>query len=124
TAAANVILERYVPHSAVLPEAAALVTQCGIGTVTKGLIHGVPLVCVPLLADQPDNAARVVSHGAGVRVSSDARSEQIAAGIQRVLNDKAFRSAARQLGEAIRREGDPVDNAVLAIEDVLSASAR
>ena len=42
----NVVLERFVPHSAVLPQAAVLVTQCGIGTVTKGLVYGVPLVCV------------------------------------------------------------------------------
>jgi len=119
-APANVVLERYVPHSAVLPQAAVLVTQCGIGTLTKGLIHGVPLVCVPLLSDQPDNAARVVARGAGVRVPADALPERIATAIQRVLNDGAYRSAARQLGAAIRREGDPVENAVAAIEGVLS----
>ena len=118
-AASNVVLQRYVPHSAVLPQAAVLVTQCGIGTLTKGLIHGVPLVCVPLLSDQPDNAARVVARGAGVRVSSNAPPEQIGAAIQRVLNDGTFRRAAEQLGAAIRREGDAVANAVAAIEDVL-----
>ena len=37
-------------------------TQCGIGTLTKGLIHGVPLVCVPLLADQ--RRVRAVEDGA------------------------------------------------------------
>ena len=116
----NVVLERYVPHSAVLPQAAVLVTQCGIGTLTKGLIHGVPLVCVPLLSDQPDNAARVVARGAGVQVPSDAPPEQIGAAIQRVLNDGRFRSAAGRLGAAINREGDAVANTVSAIEDVLS----
>ena len=120
---ANVVLERYVPHSAVLPQAAVLVTQCGIGTLTKGLIHGVPMVCVPLLSDQPDNAARVVARGAGVQVPSDAPPEQIGAAIQHVLNDGRFRSAAGQLGAAIRQEGNPVDNAVSAIEDVLAPEA-
>jgi UDP:flavonoid glycosyltransferase YjiC (YdhE family) len=118
----NVILERYVPHSAVLPRAAVLVTQCGIGTVTKGLMHGVPLVCVPLLSDQPDNAARVVARGAGIYVLPNASPEQIGAAIQRVLSDPKFRSAAQQMGVAIRREGDPVDNAVSAIEDVLASA--
>jgi UDP:flavonoid glycosyltransferase YjiC (YdhE family) len=115
----NVVLERFVPHSAVLPQAAVLVTQCGIGTVTKGLVYGVPLVCVPILADQPDNAARVVARGAGIYVPSDAPPEQIGAAIQRVLNDGKFRSAAQQLGAAIAREGDAVDNAISAIEDLL-----
>jgi UDP:flavonoid glycosyltransferase YjiC (YdhE family) len=115
----NAVLERFVSHSAVLPLAAALVTQCGIGTVTKGLAYGVPLVCAPILADQPDNAARVVARGAGIYVPSDASPERIGAAIQRVLNDPKFRRAAQQLGAAIAREGDPVDNAISAIEDVL-----
>lgn len=119
----NVVLERFVPHSAVLPRADVLVTQCGIGTVTKGLLYGVPLVCVPLVADQPDNAARVVARGAGVHVPSDAPPEQIGAAIQRVLNDRMFRTSAQKLGAAIEREGDTADRAISAIEDVLTPGA-
>jgi MGT family glycosyltransferase len=115
----NAVLERYVPHSAVLPQTALLVTQCGIGTVTKGLVYGVPLVCVPILSDQPGNAARVVARGAGVYVPSDSPPEQIGTAIQRVLDDPKFRTAARQLGAAIAREGDAVDRAVCAIEGTL-----
>ncbi len=121
TASPNVRLERFVPHSAVLPYADILVTQCGIGTLTKGLIHGVPLVCMPILGDQPDNAARVVARHAGVRLSIDAAPEAIAAAIRRVLSDGSFRDAARRLGGAITRDGDAVRNAVDAIESVLAA---
>jgi len=103
----------------VLPQADVLVTQCGIGTLTKGLIHGVPLVCAPLRADQPDNAARVVARGAGIKISKDAPAEQISAAIQRVLSDQRFRTAARRLGDAMVRDGDAVENAVQAIERVL-----
>ena len=115
----NVLLERFVPHSAVLPHADVLVTQCGIGTLTKGLIHGVPLICVPLLGDQPDNAARVVARDAGIKIPNDAPADQISAAIQRVLSDERFRTAARRLGAAMARDGDAVDNAVQAIERVL-----
>jgi MGT family glycosyltransferase len=115
----NVLLERFVPHSAVLPHADLLVTQCGIGTLTKALIHGVPLICVPILGDQPDNAARVVARSAGVQISKDAPPEQISAAIQRVLSDQHFRTAARRLGAAMARDGDAVDNAVQAIEHIL-----
>ena len=116
----NVVLERFVPHSAVLSQADVLVTQCGIGTVTKGLLYGVPLVCVPIVADQPDNAARVVARGAGVHVPPNAPPEKIGAAIQRVLNDRKFRNAAQQLGAAIEREGDAADRTICAIEDVLA----
>jgi len=115
----NVVVERFVPHSVVLPQAAVLVTQCGIGTVTKGLMYGVPLVCMPILADQPDNAARVAARGAGIHIASTASPEQIGAAIQRVLNDRTFRVAVQQLGAAMAREGDAADNLVSAIENVL-----
>ena len=116
----NVVLERFVPHAAVLPRADVLVTQCGIGTVTKGLLYGVPLVCVPLVSDQPDNAARVVARGAGVHVAPDAPPEKISAAIQRVLNDQTFRAAAQKLGTAIGREGDATDRTIRAIEEVVA----
>lgn len=116
----NVVLERFTPHSAVLPRAAVVVTQCGLGTLTKSLIFGVPLVCVPILGDQPDNAARVVARGAGIRIAPDAPPEQIGAAIELVLNDQKFRTAAQQLGASIGEEGNAVDRAVSAIEAVLS----
>jgi UDP:flavonoid glycosyltransferase YjiC (YdhE family) len=119
----NVVVERFVPHSAVLRRADVLITQCGIGTVTKGLLYGVPLVCVPIVADQPDNAARVIARGAGVHIPSDAPPEQIGAAIQRVLNDRKFQTAAQQLGAAIEREGDAAARAICAIEDVLALNA-
>ncbi|MGH2557106.1 MAG: glycosyltransferase, partial [Actinomycetota bacterium] len=61
----NVHLARFVPHPRVLPQADAVVTHAGLGTVHAALAHGVPLVCLPIGRDQPDNAARVAWHGAG-----------------------------------------------------------
>ena len=76
-------------------------------------------ICVPILGDQPDNAARVVARGAGIRVSPDALPEQIAAAIQRVLSDQSFRGAAQRLGAAMTRDGNAVENAVEEIESIL-----
>jgi MGT family glycosyltransferase len=79
----NVRLERFIPHSAVLPHASAMVTQCGLGTLAKALVHGVPLLCIPMVGDQPENAARVVARAAGIRTgreSSWRRSSQLSDG--------------------------------------------
>jgi len=122
TAPPNAILEPFVPHSAVLPQAAALVTQCGIGTLTKGLVCGVPLVCIPLGGDQPDNAARVVARGAGIRIGKEASPERIAAAIERVLTIPQYQMAARRLGSSILNEGDGVLNAVEVIERLPAAT--
>jgi UDP-N-acetylglucosamine:LPS N-acetylglucosamine transferase len=107
----NVALETFVPHTAVLPHVDAMLTQCGLGTLMKTLAHGVPLVCIPLVGDQPDNAARVVARGAGLRVPADAPSGRIREAIERVVTDPSFRHAAHQLATRMAEE-DPVQAAV------------
>ncbi|WP_205472543.1 glycosyltransferase [Nocardioides sp. SYSU D00038] len=64
--AANVRVERFVPHGHVLPECAAVVCHGGFGIASKAMAHGVPTVVVPFGRDQPEVARRVVEAGAGV----------------------------------------------------------
>jgi MGT family glycosyltransferase len=96
-APANAVLETFAPHSAVLPHAAAIVSQCGLGTLSKALRAGVPLLCMPLVGDQSDNAARIVFHGAGLRLSPDATVSEIRAALSRVLQEPRFRESALRL---------------------------
>jgi MGT family glycosyltransferase len=100
----NAKLEVFVPHAAVLPGVAAVVTQCGLSTVTKALAHGLPLVCIPLVSDQPDNAARIVAAGAGIRLSHRSTTAQIAAAIERVLVEERFREGARRMAALMALE--------------------
>lgn len=58
----------WVDQREVLIDARVLVCHGGAGTVLAGLTAGVPLVVVPLFADQFANAERVEAVGAGVRV--------------------------------------------------------
>jgi UDP:flavonoid glycosyltransferase YjiC (YdhE family) len=116
SAAPNIRLETYVPHTTVLPHVAAVVTQGGLGTVMKALAHGLPLVCIPILGDQQDNAARVVARGAGVRLSCDASVQEIRTAIQRVLVEPRFREGARSIGLVLAKE----DGAEVAAEEIES----
>jgi MGT family glycosyltransferase len=115
-ASPNVRLEKFVPHDLVLPGAAVLVTQCGIGTLTKALRYGVPMVCLPLTGDQYDNAARIVSRGAGVRLDRQATADQIRSAIARVMQDQAFKQGAKRLADAMALEPDPAKTAADEIE--------
>lgn len=94
----NVVFESFAPHSAILPHVSAIVSQCGLGTLSKALTHGVPLLCMPLVGDQPDNAARIVAHGAGLRLPPGAAAEQIRASVSEVLNMPGYRAAALRMG--------------------------
>ena len=92
------------PHQQVLPEAAAVVTHAGHGSVLKALAAGVPLVCMPMGRDQKDNTVRVLRLGAGVRVDKGAGSDRIAAAVRRVLDDPTYTGAARRFAEVLSSE--------------------
>jgi MGT family glycosyltransferase len=116
----NVTVVRAAPHSAVLREAAAVVTHCGHGTNIKSLAAGVPLVCLPMGRDQLDVAARVVHAGAGVRLDPASAPEAIAAATAEVLAGDGYRAAAARIAGAIREETRR-DLAVEEIEAVVAA---
>jgi MGT family glycosyltransferase len=100
-APANVVVSAHAPHSQVFPHASAVITHCGHASTLRPLMAGVPLICLPLGRDQPDNAARVTERGAGLRVSPEAPTEAIADAVRAVLSEPGYRAAATALGARI-----------------------
>ncbi|HYF23720.1 MAG TPA: glycosyltransferase [Caulobacteraceae bacterium] len=103
----NVRAVRSAPFDQVLEHAALVVTHAGHGSAVRPLMKGVPLVCLPMGRDQPDNAARAANRGAGVVLSPYAPPDEIAAAVERVLSEPAYRQAAATLGRAIIKECGP-----------------
>ncbi|WP_020574924.1 glycosyltransferase [Actinopolymorpha alba] len=110
---ANVHVEAWVPQGDVLGEAALVVCHGGSGTTFGTLAAGVPLVVVPMFADQPANARQISAAGAGVVVDpapgSDAASRigpgdapRIRAAIESVLADHSYRRAAQRIADEMR----------------------
>jgi len=104
----------------VLPHCSAVITHGGHGTVMKALIAGVPLILVPLGRDQPDNAARVVYAGAGVRLRKNTSADALRAAISRVIADPNYRAAAQRMAARLAAERD--DNR--AIDELEQVAAR
>lgn len=100
-APANATVTGYVRHAALLPHADLLVTHAGLGTVVAGLAHGVPLLCLPLGREQPDNAAAVERTGAGRRLAPDSPVESIRTAAAELLDTTACRDAARAMAATI-----------------------
>jgi MGT family glycosyltransferase len=121
----NVHVVRWAPQDRVIPHAAAVVCHGGYGSVLGALAHGVPLVTVPLFADdQWRNARRVAEVGAGIAVASDGGRERrmldgpapevfarLPDAVEQVLGDAAYRRAARAIAREIEAL-PPVDAAV------------
>ena len=93
-------------HDALMARADLVVCQGGHGTVSRALLHGVPLLVIPLARDQADNAARVALRGAGLRLPAGADEAEIAAAARRLLAEPGFRRAAEALGAAVRADLD------------------
>jgi UDP:flavonoid glycosyltransferase YjiC (YdhE family) len=103
---ANVHVEAWVDQADVLREAALVVCHGGSGTVYGTLAAGVPLVAVPVFADQFANAANLAQAGAGLQVrarqdATDRRhpvgrddAPRIRQAIEAVLFDGSYREAA------------------------------
>ncbi len=126
---ANVHVEAWVPQGDALAAASAVLCHGGSGTTFGTLAAGLPLVIVPMFADQPANARLVASAGAGlavqpsgepdgrVAVPSPADAPRIRRALESVLADGSYRRAAqgiaaemsalptaRDLLEALRNE--------------------
>lgn len=67
----GVSVHAYVPMSTLLPEADVLAFHGGSGTMLASLAAGIPMVIVPIAADQPDNADLCVAAGVARAVPLD-----------------------------------------------------
>ena len=56
----------FAPFDLLLPWCSAIVHHGGVGTTAAAFAAGCPQLVLPLAWDQPDNAARIAKHGAGI----------------------------------------------------------
>jgi MGT family glycosyltransferase len=102
--APNVAIHGYLPHAALLPDCALVVTHAGFGTVMAVLAHGVPLLCLPMGRDQHYNAERVAACGAGLVLPADTGVEEIRHAMQELLTKPDYQVAARRIAAMIARQ--------------------
>jgi MGT family glycosyltransferase len=116
----NVHVERWVPQQDVLGHASAAVVHGGSGSTLGALAAGIPLVVVPLFADQPQNARRVQEVGAGLAVEPNrddipATIPPLRTAIETVLSEPSYKQRATALADELRAE-PAVDEAVPLLE--------
>lgn len=94
----GVRVERFVDQAMLLPRCALAVCHAGSGTVAASLAAGVPLLLLPMGADQPDNAARCVALGVAEALDPLAATQgALHQAMQRLLRSAPHRAAARRL---------------------------
>jgi len=111
----NTLIERRIPHEAVLAQADLFVTHAGHGSVMAALRYGVPMLCLPPGADQPLNAAKVAELGLGGVLPTTASVEEIRVGMARLLADASLKARSEKFAAAVSREPG-IERAVELIE--------
>lgn len=95
----HVHVEQWVEQASVLDEASVVVCHGGSGTTFGALAEGLPVVVVPMFADQAVNAGVVARAGAGIVVRPTDRRQLLASGAD------AIESAVRVLIDDVSRVG-------------------
>jgi UDP:flavonoid glycosyltransferase YjiC (YdhE family) len=114
----NIRVERYIPQAEVLPRCRAMVSHGGSGAILGALAHGLPMVLIPMGADQPLNAARAAElELARVLDSVRATPADVSAAVADVLERPGYRRAAERMRDEL--EALPgVEHAVGLLEDL------
>lgn len=94
----NVRLEAFYPYNKLLPRCDLFITHAGYGSAMAALAAGLPVVAIPLGADQFRNGHRLADLGAGVMLDRTERTPaRIRDAVREVLDNPACRQRARAL---------------------------
>ncbi|XP_072014290.1 UDP-glucuronosyltransferase 2C1-like [Amphiura filiformis] len=103
----NVHLVQWMPQNDILghKQTRLFISHCGLNSAFEALYHAVPIVCIPIFADQLDVAARVVSNGIGLQLNLQIlTTTDLQDTIRTVLQDKRFQENMDRLSSIYRDE--------------------
>lgn len=105
----SVLWQPYVPLSALLPHAAALVHHGGIGTTAEALRSGTPQLITPFAWDQFDNGTRIASLGVGMVIpAKKLQPWKLARGLQSLCVSEKIRTQCSLLASRFTPPHDPI----------------
>jgi UDP:flavonoid glycosyltransferase YjiC (YdhE family) len=111
---ANVRIAPYLPQQVAM-QCDIVVTHGGSGTTAAALTRGLPIVAIPLFADQPHNATQIARAGVGVIVDQRRIATDVGPAIATVAADPSYAAAAqrisREIGE-LPSVGDVMDQLI------------
>ncbi|XP_068166289.1 UDP-glucuronosyltransferase 2A1-like [Antennarius striatus] len=118
--AANTRIYNWIPQNDLLghPKTKAFITHGGANGIYEAIYHGVPMVGIPLFADQPENMIYMKARGAATIVDLNSlKTEDLRDAINAVINDKSYKESVMRLSAIHHdRPVSPLDEALFWIE--------
>jgi rhamnosyltransferase subunit B len=120
---ANIKRFSYVPLDLLLPRCSAIVHHGGIGTLSQGMLAGIPQLIMPMAYDQFDNAERLRELGIGTAVPVRSfRATRVAHALQELLSNSSTGTRCREIATRMAN-GHGLSQSAEAVE-CLVAKAR
>uniref|UniRef100_A0A8C0TLJ9 glucuronosyltransferase n=1 Tax=Canis lupus familiaris TaxID=9615 RepID=A0A8C0TLJ9_CANLF len=119
----NTRLYKWLPQNDLLghPKTKAFITHGGTNGIYEAIYHGIPMVGIPLFADQADNIVHMKAKGAAIRLDfSTMSSADLLDALRMVINDPSYKENAMKLSGIHHDQPiKPLDRAVFWIEYVM-----
>ncbi|XP_057583688.1 UDP-glucuronosyltransferase 2B4-like [Hippopotamus amphibius kiboko] len=119
----NTRLYKWIPQNDLLghPKTKAFVTHGGSNGIYEAIYHGIPMVGLPLFADQPHNIAQMKAKGAAVRLDLETMTRvDFLAALKEVINNPSYKEKVMWLSTIQHDQPvKPLDRAVFWIEFVM-----
>jgi UDP:flavonoid glycosyltransferase YjiC (YdhE family) len=107
----NVRIEHYIPQRFVLARSSLLVSHAGSGAMLGAASRGIPQLCLPIAADQFENADFVSAAGIGVTVEPhQIDPTTLRRAIERLVDDHAFTPRAHGVAQEIAAMPPPASH--------------
>ncbi|TSL28233.1 UDP-glucuronosyltransferase 2A1 [Bagarius yarrelli] len=123
TLAANTRLYDWIPQNDLLghSKTKAFITHGGTNGIYEAIYHGVPMVGLPLFADQPDNINHMQTKGAAVMLDiNKMESDDLKQALVDVINNPSYKENIMRLSRIHHDQPmKPLDQAVYWIEYVM-----
>ncbi|XP_047098402.1 UDP-glycosyltransferase UGT5-like [Schistocerca piceifrons] len=119
----NLKVSKWLPQSDILAHKnlKLFITHGGLGSTLEAVHHGVPLIGVPVFADQDSNMIRAEQHGYALRLQfSNITADTLLWAITEVLDNPRYRQQVQQLSRVFHdRPRAPLEEAVFWTEYVV-----
>uniref|UniRef100_F6YJY3 UDP-glucuronosyltransferase n=1 Tax=Xenopus tropicalis TaxID=8364 RepID=F6YJY3_XENTR len=119
----NTITYDWIPQNDLLghPKTKAFITHGGTNGIYEAIYHGVPIVGIPLFAEQPDNIVHMKSKGMAIMLDFNKMGTQdLLDAVNTVINNPTYKENAMRLSRIHHDQPvKPLDSAVFWIEFVM-----
>lgn len=117
------MIGKWLPQSDILahPNTVLFISHCGLGSVNEARFHGVPILGIPIFADQPSNMAAIEKDGWAVGCPlNEITEERFSLALHEILDNKTYYNEVKRISNLFRdRQQHPLDRAVYWVEYVI-----